>query len=260
MVGGWRSSGAVWALMGSGLLFTGMARGLEVQVPATCREHQLVRLTAKDAVGSCSWIVLAEGLTFVDVQLIEQGKGCVFTGAPGRYAVIVIEATPTAGMLQAQAMVLIQKGSLPGPQPGPVPGPAPIPGPAPAPTPGPGPVFPVGEYDLARQSFEWGALVKSERQLGVELAKNFEGVAEGILGDGSGSRSYQSAQHAQAQLRTWNQQVLGGANDRRQLAWKPWLVEWTKRMDSLNQAGKLRWPEGVEAAYRETAAGLKEVR
>ena len=227
-----------------------LAVGVELDCPDKGYEHQLVRMRVQGEVDSCAWLVFGEGLRIVDVEPVDGGHGCVFTAKAGVYVVVLLSSK--GGKLeQLQRRVLIEGV----PEPGPVP-PGPLPGPVP-PGPLPGPAFPKGRYDLARLSYEWLKLVRSERELVEKLAANFERTANGIGGDGGGSASFANREGALRALRQWNGELLGKPGDARFDAWRPWMEAWTKELERLDGNGAVDWPEGVEKVLRETSLGLR---
>jgi hypothetical protein len=102
-------------------------------VPDTVPEHSLVRVVLNPD-EKC--FVLSTGL--MPVEVIKTDEGVVFTGAPGRYAVLMFSDTAS----NQEFVEIIPRGLPPAPvPPGPVPPPVP---PVPDPTPSPAPIQAAG--------------------------------------------------------------------------------------------------------------------
>ena len=240
-----KRGGMFTAIVGATICMYSAVFGLEIAGPERCDEHQLVRMELLGESESCSWLVLGEGMTLVDLESAADGRKCVFTGPPGRYVVVAI-ASQGGRIAQGQKLLEIGR-SKPIP-----PGPSPVP-----PNPPPVPEFPMGRFGLARDAYVWLGQVQGNRELSLPIAANFERVANGIRGDGAGSQTITDADSARRLIRTWNKEVLGGPEDMRFKHWLPWLEAWTKRVEALDGEGKIDWPAGVEAVFRETSVGLR---
>lgn len=114
----------------------------DIQVPSTAEPYRLVKATTKTKGAGYAWFVMGpEG--FADSQTFDAGegtKGVVFTGPPGRYAVLLVVSSEGGSLDQAQTVVVIGTPSPPIPVPPPVP-PTPVP-PTPPPVP-PSPPSPI---------------------------------------------------------------------------------------------------------------------
>ena len=219
--------------------------------------YSLIRLKAGGESQSFAWSVVNSELLIAEFAVLDSGREVVFTGPPGRYLVTLV-GMREGGIDLLQRSVVIGVAPTPNPTPTPVPTPIPQPTP-PGPTP-PKPDFDKGKFDLARQTYDWCQVLTQHRDVADELADNFERVANGIHGDGAGSRSIPTKEAAQAEIRKLNAAVLGTAKGDKIEAWIAVLKPWGERVRDLDAAGKLDWPGGVEAVYRETAEGLRAVK
>lgn len=110
----------------------------DIQVPATAEPYSLVRATTTTVGKGYAWFVMGpQG--FADSQTFEASggtRGVVFTGPPGRYAVMLVVSSEGGVLDQAQTVVII--GSVtPVPPTPPVPPQPPVPPVPPVPPPVP---------------------------------------------------------------------------------------------------------------------------
>lgn len=180
-----------------------------------------------------------------DVQAYAGGFQIVWTAPPGAY---VVEAVGELGSEHVWLDKVVQIGDAP-PTPPTPPGPEP-------PVP-PTPDIPDGKYKLARLAYDAAMAVPAEhRSAAAKLAENYEFVANGIHGDGAGSRSINSIAEAQAAIRDANGEVLGQPDSPLAKAWFPFLGKWAERVGGI----KPDFPDDLEAVFSETSVGLKAVK
>lgn len=125
------------------LVISSLSFAADIQVPNHSEPYRLVKATTKtEGVGYAWWVMGPEG--FADTQVFDVGdgtKGVVFTGPPGRYAVLLVVSREGGQLDQGQTVVIIGAVTPPGPIP-PVP-PGPIPPNPPVPPVPPSPPSPI---------------------------------------------------------------------------------------------------------------------
>jgi hypothetical protein len=215
----------------------------EIKAPAAAEAHTLVRVTSNTAGTGFAWFISGPA-GFADLQTYDGGQSAVFTGPPGRYAVMLVVAGANGKLDQGQATVVI--GGAPAPGPGPTPGPGPGPGPAPE------PVFPPGKFQFARLSYDEARKIAGPaRQRAQAMGANYEAIAAQLAAGG-----LPDVPAALGELRTRNRATLGA-----ELAdWGPWALAWTERANKHNADGTLRSVADYVTALEETAQGLKAVQ
>ena len=185
-----------------------------------------------------------------DVEPSQDGFSIVFTGPPAAWVV------ETVGEIGGKHFWLDRVVVIGSPQPAPEP--SPEPGPGPGPSPGPRPDFPDGRYGMAAFSYSAAMKVADEyRGRAKDMAEVFDLVANGIRGDGSGSRSYSSTAEAQQAAFEMIWDIVDGYESDAHQAWDaPFFAPWASKAEQDNPP----FPDGVEALFRETSQGLGAVK
>lgn len=153
--------------------------GAEVTAPKESPEHALVRVSTPVKGTGYAWFVSGPD-GFVDTEII--GSRAVFTGRPGRYAVMLVVSDGTGKLDQGQAIVTIT-GSVPTPvptptPPGPTPDPVPPQPPTPPPTPVAGPIRALVIYetaDIGKLTWEQVGIINSNAVRSYFTGKGYRG-------------------------------------------------------------------------------------
>lgn len=185
------------------------------------------------------WIVLASTLLPVKPEVVNEGKGCIFEGDAGTYAVIRIPK----GDDDQPDVYTVTLGGIPAP-PGPTPpGPQP-PGPQP---PGPQPPTPVFT-GFAKLAYDEGMkVVQASRVHAPALADNFEAAGAKLAAGGG------TIQQALTDITTRNRTIL--ADPTHNANWRPWFTTWAAKAGA-----ELKTTEDHVKAFNDTALGLRSVK
>lgn len=162
------------------LLLVSVLHAADISVSQTSPPGRLVRASTTAEGTGYAWFV--SGLTvlpdgnviqgFVETQPYNDSKSIVFTGPPGRYAIMLVVATEGGGLDQGQALTVI--GS-PEPIPPTPPGPDPVP-----PEPPPTPDLPEDEFDnVGQTSYKLASAINAEgRSKAIALSKLYRDTAD----------------------------------------------------------------------------------
>jgi hypothetical protein len=233
----------LWALIAG-------AGGIEIVGPDTTPAYRRAAYSAKAPPShSTAWAISPRGIA--DLQSV--GDEVLIWAPPGRYELELLAVGPSSDAARPFVLERVYRKIDILPPPGPVPPPPPLPTPpGPTPTP-PGPPapapIPAGRFGLARNSFEWLALLSPDaRRTAPAIAANFRNVAQSVKNRNEEGLTIPRTKILAETLTANNDTLAKARTD-----WRPWFAALEKALVGLD----LKSNDDIVEAWAEITTGLE---